>query len=90
MTLHFQECRMKEKKGDADMIYWKTCGADVLSALKEKGYNTTRLRREKLLSEVTIQRLRDDKMVSIDSLNSICNMLNCKPQKIIDWKSDDK
>ena len=30
---------------------------DMLAALKDAGYNTTRLRREKLLSESTIQAL---------------------------------
>ena len=37
---------------------------DMLAALKDAGYNTTRLRREKLLSESTIQALRIGKMVS--------------------------
>ena len=31
---------------------------DILQALKEKGYNTNRLRKEKLLSEGALQRLR--------------------------------
>ncbi len=38
---------------------------DILSALKDRGYyNTTRLRREKLLAEGVIQALRDKKPIS--------------------------
>ena len=36
---------------------------DVLETLKEAGYNTTRLRKEKLLNESAIQYLRDGKPV---------------------------
>ncbi len=32
---------------------------DILSALKQNGYNTTKLRKEKLLSEGVIQSLRE-------------------------------
>ena len=41
---------------------------DMLAALKDAGYNTTRLRREKLLSESTIQALRIGKMVSLENI----------------------
>lgn len=36
---------------------------DVLKILKETGYNTTRLRKEKLLKESAIQYLREGKPV---------------------------
>lgn len=58
---------------------------DVLSELKKKGYNTTRLRREKLLPESTIQRLRDKKTsISCDSIGTICSMLRCQPDYILE------
>lgn len=48
---------------------------DVLEELKGKGYNTTRLRKEKILSESTIQRLREGKTsVSCDSIGTICSV----------------
>ena len=37
---------------------------DVLQALKDKGFNTNRLRKDKLLAESTIQKLRDKKPIS--------------------------
>lgn len=52
---------------------------DVLSALKERGYNTTRLRKEKILAESTIQKLRDNNPISWANIAQICELLDCQP-----------
>ena len=52
---------------------------NVLAALKEKGYTTYRIRREKLLSESTVQKLRAGIGVSWDNLEIICKLLQCQP-----------
>lgn len=62
---------------------------DILPMLKEAGFNTTRLRREKLLSESTIQALREGKAVSIDNISRICAMLNCQPGDILEYVDED-
>lgn len=51
---------------------------DVLSALKEKGYNTTKLRKDKLLGESTIQQLRENKLVSWANMERLCSLLDCQ------------
>ena len=56
---------------------------DVLQALKEKGYNTTRMRREKLLAEGTIQKLREKKPISWENIERICDMLECQPGDLL-------
>ncbi len=61
---------------------------EILPLLKSAGYNTTRLRREKILSESTIQALRDGKVVSIDNISRICAMLQCQPGDILEYVSD--
>jgi DNA-binding Xre family transcriptional regulator len=58
---------------------------DVLESLKESGYNTTRLRKEKLLGENSIQYLRDGKMVGSKALDAICKMLDMQPGNIIKY-----
>ena len=58
---------------------------DMLAALKDAGYNTTRLRRDKLLSESTIQALRIGKMVSLENISRICSMLQCQPGDILEY-----
>ena len=56
---------------------------DVLQALKDKGINTTRLRREKLLSEGAIQRLRSNQPISWANIEQICKLLECQPSDFL-------
>ena len=58
---------------------------DVLQALKENGFNTTRLRKEKLLAEGTIQKLRDKQPIGWANISQICEMLNCQPGDILEY-----
>ena len=61
---------------------------DVLETLKESGYNTTRLRKEKLLGENAIQSLRRGEMVGIIALEKILNLLHMQPGNIIKYVDD--
>ena len=58
---------------------------DVLSALKTAGYSTTKIRREKLLSESTLQALRESKPISWANLERLCALLNCQPGDILKY-----
>ena len=62
------------------MIYYKI---DILTELKKKGYNTTALRNNKLLSEQTIQNLRQNKPINFKSLAIVCDLLKLQPGQII-------
>lgn len=48
---------------------------NILEMLKEKGYTTYYIRRNKLLSESTLQRLRNNQTISMTSLLIIANLL---------------
>ena len=63
---------------------------DVLAAIKEKGYNTTVLRKEKLLSEGVIQSLREGKPISWKNIETVCNLLDCQPGDFMEYISDEK
>ena len=58
---------------------------NVLESLKEAGYTTTRLRKEKLLGENAIQYLRENKIVGTKALDNICKMLDMQPGNIIKY-----
>ena len=58
---------------------------DILAALKEAGYNTNRLRKEKLLSEGVIQALRESKYISLQNVSKICELLNCQPGDLLEY-----
>lgn len=58
---------------------------DVLEELKKKGYTTTIIRKNKILAESTLTRLREGKTsISCDSIGVICSMLRCQPSDIIE------
>ena len=50
----------------------------VLDALKEKGYSTYILRKEKLLSESTVQKLRAGEGVSWENIETLCQVISGK------------
>lgn len=62
---------------------------NVLAALKEKGYNTNRIRTEGLLSQSTLQKLREGKGVAWENLEKICGLLECQPADLIEYVRND-
>lgn len=63
------------------MIQYKI---DVVEELKKRGYNTGRLRREKIIPGQTLTNLMAGKMVNMDTLSKICVMLRCQPGDVIE------
>lgn len=61
---------------------------NVISALKNAGYSTYRLRKEKLLGEATIQKFRKNELVSWENITTICRLLNCQPGDIVEYISE--
>ena len=80
--LYFKKIKWKEK-----MIRDKK---NVLEELKERGYSSTRIRREKILSESTMQRLRRGEPIGLDAVNSICIILRCQPGDILEVVPSDQ
>ena len=58
---------------------------DILAALKEKGYSSTRIREEKLIGQSYLQQLRHGELVSWKTLNTICSLLDCQPGDLIEY-----
>ena len=59
---------------------------DILGALKDKGYSTYKLRKEKLLAENTIQQLRNEELVSWVNIGRLCDLLGCQPGDILEYE----
>lgn len=57
---------------------------DILEELKKNGYSAYRLRKEKIMGERTIQRLRNKDTISFEVINKICDLLNCQPGDILE------
>ena len=58
---------------------------DIIAALKEAGYNTSRIRKEKIMGEAMLQKIRSGQMVSWAILETICDLLDCQPGDLIEY-----
>lgn len=59
---------------------------NVLQALRDAGYTTYRLQKEKLISPGTIQKIRvGNASIAADILNTICDLLRCQPGDVLEW-----
>lgn len=61
---------------------------DVLNALKQAGYSTYRIRKEKLLGEATLQKFRQKEPVSWENIAVVCRLLNCQPGDIMEYTEE--
>ena len=74
-----------QKEGTIMPIVYKI---DVIAELKARGYNTNRLRKEKLLSEGVLQSLRTKSYISMDNLAKLCALLDCQPSDLIVYEKE--
>ena len=58
---------------------------DILEALKSKGYNTNKLRKEKLQSESVIQGLRENRYITLTNISTICALLEWQPGDLLEY-----
>ncbi len=68
------------------MIIYK----DILKKLDEAGYSTYQLRKEKVLSESVISRLRNNQDVSLTTLDTICYLTGLGIEDLVEYKPDTK
>lgn len=58
----------------------------IMSALKDKGYSSTRLRREKMFGEKTMQDIRTQAEIPYKTISKLCELLNCQPGDLIEYR----
>ena len=61
---------------------------NVLEELKNKGITSYTLRKNKTLSESTIQKLRNGEGVSWDNLEVLCGLLDCNIEDLLVYEKD--
>lgn len=62
---------------------------DVTEALKEKGYTSYRIRKDKIIGERQMAQIRHGEIVSNAILDKLCFLLQCQPGDIIKYVDDD-
>ena len=63
---------------------------DVMQLLRDAGYNSNRIRKEKLMGMATLQKLRHKELVSWATIDTICSLLGCQPGDILEHRKDDE
>ena len=58
---------------------------DIMESLKEKGYSSYKLRKDKIFGEATIQKFRNKEYINFDNLEKLCFLLECQPSDIIEY-----
>lgn len=61
----------------------------LLALLKEKGINTTKIRRENIISQAAWQKLRTNTgNIDTRTISRLCKVLNCQPGDIMEYVED--
>ena len=63
---------------------------DVLAELKNRGYTSYRIRKEKIFAESTLQKFRTGQIISADNLDCLCKCLECQPGDILEYIPDEE
>ena len=63
---------------------------DIMKALKEKGYTSTKIREDKLIGQSYLQQIRHGELVSWKTLDTICGLLDCQPGDLVEYVEDIK
>lgn len=61
---------------------------DILNALKEIGYTSYKIRKEKLIGEAQLTKIRNGEIASKETLNTLCRLLQCQPGDILEYIDD--
>ena len=59
---------------------------DVMAKLKEAGYTTTKIRKDKIMGEAMLQKIRQGQMVSWATLETLCDLLACDVGDLITYE----
>lgn len=57
---------------------------EIMKELSNVGWNRPKLRKEKILSEATMQKILHNESVTLETLNIICLLLRCQLSDIIE------
>lgn len=61
---------------------------NVIETLKESGYNSTRILKENIISQSAMQKLRNNEMVGIKTIEQLCEILDMQPGNIIKYVNE--
>lgn len=61
----------------------------LIALMEKQGLTTYKIRKDKVISESTLQNIRQEKRITTDSIAALCEALNCQPGDILEYVPDD-
>lgn len=61
----------------------------LFALLKDKGYNTTRIRKENLIGQATYYGLKKGGHLEAPTIDKLCRILNCQPGDLMEYVPDE-
>lgn len=62
---------------------------DILESLKQVGFTSYKIRKEKIIGEAQMQKIRTGEIASKETLNTLCKLMNCQPGDILEYVPED-
>lgn len=62
----------------------------LFALMKSNGLTTYRIRKEKIISERTLQALRENRTVTTEAIENLCAALKCQPGDLMEYIEDDE
>lgn len=62
----------------------------LLELMEIKGLTTYKIRKNKIISESTLQNIREGKRITTDAVASLCDALECQPGDILEYVPDNE
>lgn len=83
--INFEFSHLKEGVNMGTIVYDK-----LLKLMEKQGLSTYKIRKEKIISESTLQKIRENRTITTDSIASLCEVLHCQPGDLMEYVPDEK
>lgn len=68
------------------MIVYK----DIIKKLKDAGYNSTVIRKNNIFPQSVLQRLREGKPITTETIDTLCRLTGCNVGDMIEYVDNNK
>lgn len=58
--------------------------------MEEKGLTSYKIRKEKIISESTLQNIRNNGRITTDAIAALCGALGCQPGDILEYVEEEE
>ena len=58
----------------------------LIVLMEERGLSSYKIRKDKIISESTLQNIRTGGRITTDAIAALCAALNCQPGDILEYK----